>query len=249
MGKRRLTALVLGLVFGVGGEALLFVRHQCLEIESYLMEDFRIVVFVKGSLSENQQKVLEDRLRALPIVEEVQYISSQESLRRIEGREPRLTEAVKFLGKNLLPPSFEVTISSEAVGSLKDWLPRVQAVPDVQEVKYKTLQADAIMQVQFYEQFLKLILVLCLSLVLIVSALFLTRMTSWPLALLHLKGAFSWFLLGAGGAALGIGFCFLMAYPLRYLSPFWAWPPLNWQLSLGAAGGLWGWILYWGFER
>jgi len=39
-------------------------------------------------------------------------------------------------------------------------------------VRYKTLQADAILQVQFYDQFLKLVLVLCVSLLFVASVSF-----------------------------------------------------------------------------
>ncbi|MBI4051744.1 MAG: hypothetical protein HY400_04485 [Elusimicrobia bacterium] len=250
----RVWVVAVALVCGIVGEALLFVRHQCFQIESYLLEDFRIVIFVSDSISENALKILGDRLQAMPMLEQVRYVSAQASLEKLEGNHSTLKQAVLLLGRNPVLPSFEVKVSADALGSLADWLPGIRMIPEVQDVRYKALQADAILQVRFYERFVGLATSLCLSVVLIASVVLLWRMAAWPArpgpaVATYFQEALPWILSGIGATLLGMGFCFLIAYPIRYLSPFWVWPPFPQQLVLAGTGGLWGWIIFWSHKK
>jgi len=200
---KRVWSSHLGLVFGVGGEALLLFDTNARN-RIFLMEDFRIGGFCERILCRKQQKVLETDCGAL-LWEAVRAVSIR-NLSENRGQGAALTKRSDFWAASL-PPLLRLHLP-EAIGSFKNWLPSFRT-SNVQEVRYN-FSADAILQVNFYDQFLKLVLVLCVSLLFVASVSFLSHMTpgfSPP----HLRQSIL-FLVGAGGRRAGSVFCFLVAY-------------------------------------
>jgi len=83
-----------GLLGGLGGETLLFLQRQSARIEQVMEDDFRLVLFLKKEPQDGKQKVLEDRLRALPDVADARYVSRQEAMAELRRQDPELVESV-----------------------------------------------------------------------------------------------------------------------------------------------------------
>jgi cell division protein FtsX len=68
--------LVLGAVLGLLGESLLLLRAHCLHLEAALLEDFRVLAFLKDDLDDSRRRLLEEKLRAMDGVEALRFVSS-----------------------------------------------------------------------------------------------------------------------------------------------------------------------------
>jgi hypothetical protein len=248
LGPARLTLLFLmGLCGGLLGEALLLMHAHCAKVENLLLEDFRILAFLDRKADSARAGVVEEKLLALPGVEAVRYFSPEDGLSELNARDPELVKSVALLGDNPLPGAYEVRLDAERVGGLAEWLKSAQAIPEVKDIRYKPLQARAILQVRFYHRFLTLVLSLALCLWLLGAALLLRRLAPEILSPssaspAQWRGAL-WGAAPAGlGTAAGMAGIFLMAIPgdAHLLS---AWPRTSSQAVLLLAGGLGGWML------
>ena len=150
--SRLALSILVGLIAGLGGETLLFLQRQCRLVEESMREDFRVLLFLKDDLDEGRQKVLEERLRALPDVDDVRAVSRQEQLAALKREDPELVESVALLGDNPLTPAFEVSLGEAGVSRVAQWLSQAQPLADWADARYKPAQVQAILQAQFYRQ-------------------------------------------------------------------------------------------------
>lgn len=249
MKKHRLFfGFVLGAAVGLGGETLALIQRQCLRVEQVLREDFRVVLFLKAEPEEGREKVLEEQLRALPDVEDVRAVSSQEALDALRREEPRLVEAVSFLSDDPLQPAFEVKLADGALGRLPQWLARAGALADWSDVRYKPAQVEAILQAAFYARFVGVALsgLVCLAALLALAGLWSSvapgkaHGPGWGRALLAhpaaAAGALAGGIFGAGAAAA-------IALPLKAGVVGLAWPSAAQQAAILAAAAVSGWTL------
>lgn len=232
-------ALLVGLMSGLGGETLLFFQRQCRLVEDTLREDFRVLLYLKSDLEPGKQKVLEEKLRALPDVDDVRAVSGQEQLAALKREDPELVDAVTLIGDNPLTPAFEVRLGEGGIAHVAQWIAQAGALADFADVRYKPAQVQAILQSQFYARFIDLALaaLVCLLAALALAGLWSAGKTAAKSAALPVV------LASGGGALLGVGAVCLMAVPMRAVSPWWGWPSAGAQLALLAGSCAAGWVL------
>src|SRR5258708_2729088 len=105
---KALGIFLLGLIFGIAGEAIVFMRNQCHQLEGLLLEDFRVVAFLNSDVPDSKGKVVEERIRALPGVAEAKFVSRDEALKSLQAQDPELGKSVAVLGENPLNPFVEI---------------------------------------------------------------------------------------------------------------------------------------------
>lgn len=235
-GARPFLFFIFGLLAGLSGEALLFLRQHCLGAETALAEDFRVLAFVKENAADARLKVLEEQLRSMPHVKDTRFVPADESLAGLREQEPELVESVTWLGENPLPAAFEVRLEPSSLSRFPEWLAAAEPLLDELDVRYKAGQVRAVMQLQFYGHFLTLVLcaALCLSALAVVAALGWTRS---PLRLSrHAPAAAA----AAAGAAAGMGAVCLLVLPMKTHFAWWSAPSPGAQLVLLAGVALLG---------
>ena len=238
--KVRLGSLfALAAAAGLAGETLLLAERHCSRLESSLRDDFRVVLFTRASLEEARAKVLEEKLRAAPEVDEVRFISADDALAALKRDDPELAESTALVGDNPLPAAFEVSPAPEALTHLGAWIEGVRGLADWSDLRYKSGQLQSILRLRFYAYLLRMTLstLLCL-----IAALALGLLSLPPHA--HPskdKGRLALWA-GAGGAA-GILFALALSWPLHREELLWAWPQPLAQAALLAACATLGWSL------
>lgn len=235
-------AFLLAFSAGLMAEMLLFLQAQMREITVLLKEDFRIIV-VKDERSKEPSEAIGAALAALRGTEQAVFISRQDRLARLKTEEPELVASVLPPGSNPMPDTWEVIIKEEALGDLNAWSDAAWRIPGVSDLKYKPLEAYAIMHSVFYGHLITLGLALAFLAFMVMAAMTLTHGHT-PASLAASLGADrNWFLSGAGGALASALAAYAVAYPVKYLSPVWVWPNPVWQVALAVAGALLGWAL------
>jgi len=230
-------------------EMLLFLQAQMKEISLLLKEDFRIVV-VRDERSKETAEAIGAALSALSGTEEAVFLSRKDRLARLKGEEPELVASVLPPGSNPMPDTWEVIMKEDALGDMNSWTDAAWRIPGVADIKYKPLEAYAIMHSVFYGHLITLGLALAFLAFMIMAAMVLTHGRT-PAELAASLGADrNWFLAGAGGSAAAALVSYAVVYPVKYLSPVWVWPNPVWQAVLLTAGALLGWTLCcWKSER
>ncbi|MBI4387256.1 MAG: hypothetical protein HY551_07725 [Elusimicrobia bacterium] len=236
--RRGLWTLLLALGFGIAGETLLFMQRHCRRVQSSLLDDFRVVVFSAPDLAESKAKVVEERLRALPDVEEVRFVSREAALDELKSQVPDLAGSVALLGENPLPPAFEVRLVPEGIARLPSWVREVSRISDVSDVRFKPAEARAIIQLEFYGRFLDVAVSLAAAAWFLAVALVFWSMTRPRARWGFCKEWGPCWAISALGAASGMLCVYLVSYPLRLAGPLWVWPDVWSQLGLLISGTL-----------
>ncbi|KAF0127299.1 MAG: hypothetical protein FD189_366 [Elusimicrobia bacterium] len=240
-------------------EALLFMHTQAREILAMLEDDFRVVVLLKDG-GRKERDVLWESIRALQGVRSAVFISKGERLARMREEDPELIKGALSLGPNPLPDSYEIAVDQSILSSLNSWTELLWGMDGVAEVRYKQLEAYALLHFSFYDNFIALAFGLALlGAVLFSLTVLLHRFSPAgrrapgtdcgqsrpdPAGLMEgIRKDKRWFLSGAGGAAAAVLACYLIVYPVRYLSPVWAWPNPLWHLAGVLAAGFLAWTM------
>lgn len=240
-GSRRAARLLLvfslGLACAIAGESLLFLEKQSRRVEQILLDDFRVLAFAKPDVGENRLKVLQEKLRALPYVEEARYVSRDEALSALRRGDPEFVESIALLGENPLQAAYELRLAAVGIGGVAQWADQAYAFAEISDIRYKPGQIHAILQAQFYAHFIALVLSVVICLAAIVAAVLL-----WAIGPARLDSEAAACAGAAAAAAVcGLGLTYLFVLPLRDLYSWWAWPSALSQVLLvlaAAAGGL-----------
>ncbi len=223
-------------------EALLFLHTQAREILGLLEDDFRVVVLLKDG-KRKERDALWESIRALQGVRSAVFISKDERLARMREEDPELIKGALSLGPNPLPDSYEIAVDQSVMSSLNTWTELLWGMSGVAEVRYKQLEAYAILHFSFYDNFIALAFGLSLLGAVLFSLTVLLYRFS-PAGLMEgIRKDKRWFLSGAGGAAAAVLACYLIVYPVRYLSPVWAWPNPLWHLAGVLTAGFLAWTM------
>lgn len=222
--------LTVGFCAGLLGEGLIFIHRQLTLAEQVLSEDFRVVALPEDGKGGSE---LEARLGLLPGVVSVKKVGPDEALSRLAQQDPETAHALAKAP--LLPESYELSLDAERLGSLTGWAAQARSSEPAVKFRYKAMQAATILQLRFYERFLELCGILAFAGWMLGGAALLWAQAV-PRPLNPSSGT------GFAGAALGAAAALALAYPLKGVSPLWAWP--QWRLQLlvlaaGAAGGWW----------
>jgi len=236
-------AFLLAFSAGLMAEMLLFLHAQMREVSVLLKEDFRIIVLRDEKASQTSDAI-GAALAALKGTSRALFVSRQDRLSRLKAEEPELVASVLSSGANPMPDTWEVSIDEEALGDMNAWTDAAWKIPGVGDVKYKPLEAYAVMHSLFYGHLISLALTLSFLAFILLAAMVLTHGHT-PAALAAALGADKlWFLAGGGGAALAALAAYAVAYPVKYLSPVWVWPNPLWQVAMTGSGALLGWVVF-----
>lgn len=250
-GKRRITprkgfrtVFLIALCGGILAEAVLFLQRQLNEVSALLQEDFRIILTVDGKITRDQARVAEEKLRALAYVKDVDFVGREDRLKRLEASDPDIVGSVVLLGENPVPDSFEVKIDESALGDIPSWTDSAKNINGIASARYKPVQAYAILQVLFYERFLRFSLSAAALFLVLLGIMTVFYRVHWPQFVPEIAHNIRWVAAGAAGALLSAALCFALVYPIKYLSPLWAWPGWGWHAGVVFLGGFTGWILF-----
>ena len=235
-------AFLLAFSAGLLAELLLFMHAQMREISMLLKDDFRIVV-VRDGKSRETADAIGSALAALKGTQQAVYVPRQDRLARLKAEEPDLVASVLSPGSNPMPDTWEVSIAEEALGDLNAWTDAAWRISGVGDIKYKPLEAYAVMHSVFYGHLITLGLALAFLAFMIMTAMVLTHGHTPATLAATLVADRVWFLAGAGGAAVSCLAAYAVVYPVKYLSPVWVWPNPLLQAAVVLSGALLGWVL------
>ena len=236
-------AFLLAFSAGLLAEMLLFMHAQMREISMILKEDFRIVV-VRDEKAKTPADVTGAAIAAIKGTAQAVFVSRQDRLARLKAEEPELVSSVLPPGTNPMPDTWEVSIDEDVLGDMNAWTDAAWRVPGVADIKYKPLEAYAIMHSLFYGHLITLALALAFLTFMVLTAMVLTHGHTPATLAASLGQDRVWFAAGAGGAAVSALAAYAIVYPVKYLSPVWVWPNPVWQLAVIASGALLGWVLF-----
>ncbi|OGR43809.1 MAG: hypothetical protein A2X35_08840 [Elusimicrobia bacterium GWA2_61_42] len=235
-------AFLLAFAAGLMAEMLLFMHAQMREISMLLKEDFRIIV-VRDEKSRETSEAIGAALAALKGTQQAVFVSRQDRLARLKSEEPELVASVLPPGSNPMPDTWEVTIGEEALGDMNAWTDAAWRISGVGDIKYKPLEAYAVMHSLFYGHLITLALALAFLAFMIMTAMVLTHGHTPAGLAASLNADKHWFFAGAAGAASSALAAYAVVYPVKYLSPVWVWPNPLWQVAVAVSGALLGWVL------
>lgn len=96
-----------------------------------------VVFFLDKNLSEKEISSIEENLKKSSLAINVQFISSEQALKKFRGNFPNLQGIIENLKINPFPPSFEVTLSEKKISSEETFafiegMRKMQGIEDVQ---------------------------------------------------------------------------------------------------------------------
>ena len=234
---RKAAPILFGFLCGLGGEGFLFLQGHCAAIEQRLYSDFKLIAFLSAPVDGKLRQSIIDGVSALDGVESVAYVGADEALGRLVKAQPGLAQV--RLRQDILPGALEIRLRPAMLGRLAEWVVRAEAVKGIEEVRFKPLEANALLQVRFYERFLGVLTGLAWFSAAAFAAALLwikVRSRSWP-GRAAIEPAVS----GCVGSLAGAAACLALAFPMRSVVPLWA-APAGWgQLGLILTGGVIGW--------
>jgi len=96
-----------------------------------------VVFFLNKNLSEKEISSIEENLKKSSLATNVQFISSEQALKKFQENFPNLQGIIENLKVNPFPPSFEVTLSKKKISSEETFafieeMRKMQGIEDVQ---------------------------------------------------------------------------------------------------------------------
>jgi hypothetical protein len=202
------------------------------------------VAFLAAELPEAGRKELEARLSSLPGTRELRYVSSDEALESLRGQDPELTRSVARLGELALQAAFEAALAPESIARAPQWVDEASRLQGVGDIRYKPMQAQAVVQCQFYARFLRLALSLSAFFWLAGAAACLWAALRLREARGVVEGLAPRLAMSGIGAAGGMGLVLAAALPLKASPAGWA-VPAPWSQACLFICGLLGALMAW----
>ena len=143
-----------------------------------------------------------------------------------------------------MPDTFEAELGEAALGNIASWVEPAWKVPGVADIKYKPLEAYAILHALFYSHYMFVALALAFVSLVLMALMTLTYRNTLAGFLESVRRDRNWFFAGLGAGSAAVAVSYALVYPVKYLSPLWLWPdPLS-QAAIIAAGGLSAWVIF-----
>lgn len=228
------------LIFGIYFETVSFFYFQTSKISQILLDDFRVIVALKKDADTDD---VSKKLKSVSGVLNLNYIKSEDSLKKIQNEDNELYLSIKSMVSNPVPDIFEVEIEPLFIGNIDLIVEKISEINGVVDIRYKPDELIAITHIMFYSKFLFLIIgatVLIIGIILL-SAILHVGFSNFFASVIE---SAKWFLNGMFGSAIAIVFIYIIIYPIKYISPLWEWPSVPWHVITLIFGGLMGWVLY-----
>jgi cell division protein FtsX len=220
------------------GQLLSFLQIQINRYNQQLTADFKVILTVLSPLGTEELNDLGKEMKALPEVKQVKFFSTQDGLKALQAKNPRLTQAVVTLGREMMPTYFELRLYHTGIGNIRSFIQRLSAQYPQLSAKYVAEQADMIL----YTDLCLRVLHLSAALVFVLLLVFMFLVEASPLS-----GGFNGLrssAVGVLGALVALGLFAAITWPMGLLtddlSSFTTW---NRQIFAVLLGGLLGRIL------
>jgi cell division transport system permease protein len=241
-----LTVVLALLVIGV----VLLVVHNLQLAVADAREEVRVEVYLSDEVGPQQLSPTEERIKAVPGVGPVEYISpaaALDELRRMLGEDAYLLSEIE---ENPLPASFRVTLEEgwQTDDKLAEAAGRLEAIPGVMRVSYGREWVESLTEIVRLAGLIGVAIggVLVLAALLVVGnavslsvyhrreEIAILKIVGAPSGFIRRPFVFEGFLVGLLGGGLGVGILYLLytlAGPLLEAQGF-----LPWQWSAGLVG-------------
>ncbi len=231
--KRRFSAaFLLGMIFGLGGEALLLSKAAVSRFSGNQRENFHVLFFMPQNsptqtLSKAQQSIME-----IPGTYSATLISQEKALSILKKEDPELAQNLSFLPANPLEPAVEATLSRRGLLSFSSWMSEASSKEKWTDTRYQPEDIKSILRLELYSRFLNVSLtaLLCLASLVVILGILLPLMTlskHSPHKMMELL-SLSVKTMGIAGIGIGLGGFFSVSFasPLARSVSWWAWPSL-----------------------
>ena len=235
---------LLGLLAGLWTSQLFFLLRECRTVSKHLESDFEIILFLKDPVSPARIKTLQEQLQNHPWVSEVHFMDKPAALEQFEEAHPDLKESVLFIGENPLPASLHLRPNLDGMKKIHLWTQEFGALPEVEQVQYKSQQAKAILQLQLYIHSTQVILLSCSCILVLGGFVSLWNLYRSENLIQGLCQRVHRSLVSALGAWTGFALC---QWSTAFIALSNALPWTDYSPLVLAAGGLLGWMT--GLER
>lgn len=227
-------------LFGLYFETVLFLYFQIKSIKNVLVNDFVVIAALDSKSNPNKVK---DEILKINGIENINYISSNDMLRKLENEDKDLYLSIKSMSINPIPDIMEIKLNESVLGNIDDMVAKISNIKDIIDIRYKPDEIVAIMHIIFYIKFLSLIISATLVVVgiIVFSSIGYFGLNSFVMAI---KESFKWFLNGCFGVICAIIFVYTIIYPIKYISPLWQTVPYSWHVITLLCGGFVGMVLY-----
>ncbi len=231
-------AFLVCLLFSIYTSAILFMYFQARYINSFLLEDFRII----ASLQTLNNKTVYD-ISAIKGVKSVKIIKSDELMKRLESEDKELYLSIKSLSKNPVPDVAEIEVDDMYFGYVQSIASSISSVSGVEEVRYRPDELVAIMHTEFYMKFLMFVFAVSISVifVMIVFSVFHIGFGGFVLSVIESS---KWFLNGVVAGFCGVAFVYVILLPLKNLSVLWQWFDWYYSALIIWCSGFIGWVFF-----
>ena len=235
-GYRRLFVFVLAIAFLA--QIIGLIQMQLSLYHQALKRDFKVILAVTGSVSNEDLTALGESLNAQNEVLSVKLFSPQDALQVLQAKNPRLTQALVALGREPMPAYFELRLADNAINTARSFTQNLAVQYPNLAVRSSSEQADMVRYSGLCLRCLNILTALTLVLFLI----FMFMVEAYPVQEKKRNHGSAWIGLLAGMIAFGV--IVLIVYPTGLLADnlakFTSWGR---QLIVIFFCGLLGWTL------
>lgn len=231
--KRRFSAaLLLGIILGLGGEALLLSKAAVSHFSGNLKNSFRVLFFMPEKSS--AQTLLEAQKSIMNVsgTKSATPISQEKALSLLKKTDPELAQNLSFLSQNPIEPAIEATLTEQGLLSFSSWMDKASSIGKWTETRYQPEYLKSILRLELYLRFISVSLtaLLCLAALIVILGVLLPLMTLSKHSPHKIAGFLSLsaktFGVSMMGVCLGGIFSISFAIPLARAVSWWIWPSL-----------------------
>lgn len=228
------------LVFAVAvlWQSVSFIQLRLSEYFGQLDRDFKVILTVKGSASNEKLSQIGESLSAKEDITSVRLFSPEDALEALKAGNPQLAQSVLLMGKNKMPAYFELRLNYKAVNNIVPFVDNLSSEYKDLSAKYSPSHAEML----FYTGLCLRMLNIAAVTALLLFLLFMFLVEAYPAA--KNDHVFSGALSGVMAAAASLLLFAAMVYPTGFLVPaLQNFTSVERQLALAVFSGLLGWTL------
>lgn len=232
---RRLCLLVFALALLLQG--LLSVEKSVGDYYQWLAQSFKIILTVEVPANQEQLTSWQAELAQQPEVDQVRVFSADEALAVVRHQNPQLVDSLLALGKNQMPPYFELVPKEQSFYNVGAWTDTLAAKYENLSLHYSHQQATLLFYTGLAAKLLRGLGILVL--ISFLAFMFLVEAAPYPQ-----EHALSGFVAGLVAGLVAAGLLAAVLYPMGVLVDFWNYAT-SWhrQVLVLVFSGLMGWTL------